>query len=78
MGGTDGQNEAKRYLQDFESGAENRDIRPGAVRSDDGAVPALGSQSVVVDVRIPAAMNWRKRATLRSDGRAGLEFVIPA
>ena len=35
------------------SGAENRDIRPGAVRSDDGAVPALGSQSVVVDVRIP-------------------------
>ena len=56
MGGTDGQNEAKRYLQDFESGAENRDIRPGAVRSDDGAVPELGSQSVVVDVRIPAAI----------------------
>src|SRR5580692_6792530 len=38
------------------SGAENRDIRPGAVRSDDGAVPALGSQSVVADVRIPAAI----------------------
>jgi hypothetical protein len=33
------------------SAAENRDVRPGAVRSDDGAVPALGSQSVVVDVR---------------------------
>src|SRR6202453_2259771 len=38
------------------SGAENCDIRPGAVRSDDGAIPALGSQSVVVDVRIPAAI----------------------
>ena len=38
------------------SAAENRDVRPGAVRSDDGAVPALGSQSVVVDVRIPAAI----------------------
>jgi len=38
------------------SGAENRDVRPGAVRSDDGAIPALGSQSVVVDVRIPDAI----------------------
>src|SRR5580692_11413680 len=38
------------------SGAENREVRPGAVRSDDGAVPALGSQSVVVNVRIPAAI----------------------
>jgi len=38
------------------SGAENRNIRPGAVRSDDGAIPALGSQSVAVDVRIPAAI----------------------
>src|ERR1700722_3605140 len=38
------------------SGAENRDIRTGAVRSDDGAVPALGSQSIMVDVRIPAAV----------------------
>jgi len=38
------------------SGAENRDLRPGAVRSDDRAIPALGSQSVVVDVRIPAAI----------------------
>jgi glyoxylase-like metal-dependent hydrolase (beta-lactamase superfamily II) len=38
------------------SATENRDVRPGAVRSDDGAIPALGSQSVVVDVRIPAAI----------------------
>src|ERR1700722_550970 len=38
------------------SGAENHDIRPGAVRSDDGTVPELGSQSVVVDVWIPAAI----------------------
>src|ERR1700723_3343914 len=37
------------------STAENRDVRRGAVRSDDGTIPALGSQSVVVDVRIPAA-----------------------
>src|SRR5580700_9524182 len=43
------------------SGAENRDVRPGAVRSDDGAIPALGSQSVVVDVRIPAAMTYINR-----------------
>src|ERR1700683_3866675 len=43
------------------SDAENRDIRPGAVRSDDGAVPALGSQSVVVDVRIPAAITYITR-----------------
>src|ERR1700679_1252395 len=34
------------------SAAENREVRPGAVRSDDGAIPALGSQSVVADVRI--------------------------
>src|ERR1700683_4887019 len=33
--------------------AENRDVRPGTVRSDDGAIPALGGQSVVVDVWIP-------------------------
>ena len=43
------------------SGAENRDVRPGAVRSDDGAIPALGSQSVVVDVRIPAAITHINR-----------------
>ena len=43
------------------SGAENRDIRQGAVRSDDGVVPALGSQSVVVDVRIPAGITYINR-----------------
>ena len=32
-----------------------------AVRSDDGAIPALGSQSVVVDVRIPAAISHINR-----------------
>ena len=36
------------------SATENRDVRPGPVRSDDGAIPTLGSQSVVVDVRIPS------------------------
>src|SRR5580658_4909187 len=40
------------------SAAENRDVRPGAVRSDDGAVSALGGQSVVVDVRVPAAITY--------------------
>ena len=53
--------DTKRYLQDFDRCAENRDVRPGAVRSDDGAVPALGSQSVVVDVRIPAAITHINR-----------------
>src|ERR1700734_1118465 len=43
------------------SGAENRDVGPGAVRSDDGAIPALGSESVVVDVRISAVMTYTKR-----------------
>ena len=38
------------------SAAENRQVRPGAVRSDDGAIPALGSQSVVADVRIPGSV----------------------
>ena len=33
--------------------AENRDVGQGAIRSDDGAIPALGSQSVMVNVRIP-------------------------
>ena len=40
---------------------ENRDVGQGAVRSDDGAVPALGSQSVVVDVRIPAPITVGER-----------------
>jgi hypothetical protein len=43
------------------SGAENRDVRPEAVRSDDGAITALGSQSVVVDVRLPAAITHINR-----------------
>ena len=40
------------------SGAKNRDLRPGAVRSDDAAITALGSQSTVVDVRTPAAITY--------------------
>src|ERR1700693_4456197 len=43
------------------SGAENRDVRPGPVRSDDGAVPGLGSQSVVFDVRIPRGITHINR-----------------
>src|ERR1700692_642081 len=43
--------------------AENSDIRPGTVRSDDGAVPALGSQSVVVDVRIPRGITHINRGS---------------
>lgn len=44
--------------EDFESAPENRDVGPGALRSDDGAILALGSQSVLVDVRIPAAITF--------------------
>jgi hypothetical protein len=56
------------------SAAENRDIRPGAVRSDDGAVPALGSQSVVVDVRIPRDVTHINRGGpyLRTLGKSQL------
>ena len=49
--------DTKRYLQDFDRLQKNSEVRPGAVRSDDGAIPALGSQSVMVDVRIPAAIS---------------------
>jgi glyoxylase-like metal-dependent hydrolase (beta-lactamase superfamily II) len=43
------------------SGAENRDVRPGTVRSDDRAIPPLGSQSVVADVRIPGGISHINR-----------------
>src|ERR1700675_2449475 len=43
------------------SAAENRDVRPGPVRSNVGAVPGLGSQSVVVDVRIPRGITHINR-----------------
>ena len=55
--------DTKRYLAGLRSAAENRDVRPGAVRSDDGAVPALGSQSVVVDVRIPGGITHINRGS---------------
>src|ERR1700721_3763810 len=45
------------------SAAEDRDVRPGAVRSDDGAIPALGGQSVVVDVRIPGGITHINRGS---------------
>src|SRR5580692_123814 len=45
------------------SAAENREVGPGAVRSDDGAVPALGSESVVVDVRIPRGISHINRGS---------------
>jgi hypothetical protein len=48
--------DTKHYLQDFDRLQKTATSRPGAVRSDDGVVPGLGSQSVVVDVRIPAAI----------------------
>src|SRR5580700_9864838 len=35
-------------------------------------LPPLGIRS------LGACLNWRKRATFQSDGRAGLESVIPA
>ena len=45
------------------SAAEDRDVRPDAVRSDDGAIPALGSQSVVADVRIPRGITHINRGS---------------
>ncbi len=54
--------DTKRYLPGFRSAAENRDILPGTVRSDDGAVPAMDRQSVVVDVRIPRCITHLNRS----------------
>jgi glyoxylase-like metal-dependent hydrolase (beta-lactamase superfamily II) len=62
-------------------GAENRCVRSGVVRSDDGAVPALGSQSVVVDVRIPAALTTsttRTSKTSKPRARQERSFVSRA
>jgi hypothetical protein len=36
--------------------APGKAIRPGPVRSDDGAIPGLGSQPVMVDVWISGGM----------------------
>src|SRR5579862_302631 len=47
----------------FRSATENRDVGPAAVRSDDGAVPALGSESVLVDVRIPRGITHVNRGS---------------
>jgi hypothetical protein len=47
-------------------------VQPGAVRSDDGAIPALGGQPVMVDVRIPAAASHIDRsAKLVTGGTPG-------
>ncbi len=60
------------------SGAENRDFRPGPVRSNDGAISALGSQSVVVDVRIPNVVThinllpWIRTELIRISGSGGI------
>src|SRR6202142_1066274 len=54
--------------------AENRDLRPGAVRSDDRAIPALGSQSVVVDVRIPAAISYITELRRRTNTKTRSSF----
>jgi hypothetical protein len=48
--------DTKRYLEDFDRVQKNRDVRPGPVRSDDCALPGLGRQSVLVDVRIPGGV----------------------
>jgi hypothetical protein len=37
------------------------EVRTGTVRPDDGAIPALGSQSVVVDVWIPGGVSHINR-----------------
>ncbi len=55
------------------SGAKNRDVRPGVVRSDDGGIPALGSQSILVDVRIPAVI---ASSTAQADVRPRMMDVV--
>ena len=63
--------DTKRYLQDFDRLQKTANVRPGAVRSDDGAIPALGGQSVVVDVRIPRGITHINRGSrsLRTLGK---------
>ena len=51
--------DTKRYLEDFDR--LQKTATSDQERSDDGAVPALGSQSIVVDVRIPAAITYANR-----------------
>ncbi len=53
--------DTKRYLEDFDRLQKTAKSDQRAVRSDDGVVPALGSQSVVADVRIPAAITCINR-----------------
>jgi hypothetical protein len=49
--------------------------RPDLAPQSHSRVAGLPSRGIV---SLPVCLNWRKRATFRSDGRAGLEFVIPA
>ena len=50
--------DTKRNLQDFDRLQKTAKSGPAALRSDDRAISALGSQSVLVDVRIPAAITF--------------------
>jgi len=52
--------DTKRYLEDFDR-VQKTASRPGAVRSDDETVSALGSQSVVVDVWISGGITHIRR-----------------
>ena len=59
------------------SAAEDREVRPGTIRSDDRAIPGLGRQSIMAHVRIPStvidsqqltddcwSVNWRSPKSL--------------
>jgi len=49
--------------------------RPGLAIQSHSRVAGLPPLGIV---SLPVCLNWRKHATFRSDGRAGLESVIPA
>ena len=55
--------DTKRYLEDFDRLQKTATSDQDAVRSDDGAIPALGSQSVVVDVWIPRGITHINRGS---------------
>jgi len=50
------------------------EIRPGAVRSDDGGLSALGSQSVVVDVWIPGGITQKTELPRRTYTKSWSSF----
>src|SRR5580700_2022101 len=64
----------KRASVTYRTSIDCSEIRPGAVRSDDGALSALGSQSVVVDVWIPRGITQITELPRRTDTKSWSSF----